>query len=574
MERTLLKKLKWLPESIEEQNRIYDPAKKALDELEYVILKSDNLIRQNEMVHFYKLEPDFHIPKHGHDFIEVFYTCKGVVQHVVQGNIVNVREGELLFMSQNTVHEIDPVSEEDVGVYFAFVPEFFHQINSMMETGNTVAEFIFNSLFGRDKRTSYFHFQTASNRRIHNLIENMIEIILSGKQSSMKLLQNTMLLIFLEMIVSFEESYKNEMKQINGGNIMEVISYIDKNYKKASLSELSKEMNISAAYLSQMIKKNTGVTFKKLLQDRRFQVAAELISFSDLTIHSIAEKVGYENISYFYKKFAERYEMTPNAYRRYHQNRDMKDEEERMLLQNKLDQYWTERSDSYSKQNQKQLENEHREKWKKLILAHVPENKNLKVLDIGTGPGFLAILLTECGYDVVAVDRNSRMLLKAEENARKYGVTVEFRKIGDELPFSDNSFDLVISRDVTWMLLQPEKIMENWYKKVKPEGRLVYFDANWYGYLNDTEERKTYKQFRKFVKERNGFIYPKARELEAMALKLPLTSEERPRWDIAYWRKKRVKKVSTITKLNADIYSDIEQLQYLKTPEFLVVVEK
>ncbi|AFA46838.1 AraC family ligand binding domain-containing protein [Acetobacterium woodii] len=258
MERTLLKKLKWLPESIEEQNIIYDSPKKGRDELEYVILKSVNLIRQNEMVHFYKLEPDRHIPKHGHDFIEVFYTCKGIVQHIIQGNIVNVKKGELLFMSQNTVHEINPVSEEDVGVYFAFVPEFFHQINAMMEIDNTVAEFIFNSLLGSDKKTSYFHFQTATNKRIHNLIENMIEIILSGKQSSMKLLQNTMLLIFLEMIESFEESYKNEMKQINGGNVMEVINYINQNYKNASLSELSKEMHISVAYLSQMIKKTQG----------------------------------------------------------------------------------------------------------------------------------------------------------------------------------------------------------------------------------------------------------------------------------------------------------------------------
>jgi AraC-like DNA-binding protein/quercetin dioxygenase-like cupin family protein/trans-aconitate methyltransferase len=575
MERSLLKKLKAIvPEEHKTQKQMYVQEEKVPKDSGPVMIQSKNLTKNNEMVSLLKLESNLAVPQHGHDFIEVFYTCKGTVQHIVQGNTVSVNAGDLLFMNQNAVHEICPISENDVVIYLVIVPEFFHQIYSMMETENTIAEFIFNSLFCKDKKISYLNFQTNSNRRILNLMENMIEILLGGRQNNVKLLQTTMFLIFLELIENFEQEYKNEMKPSYGGNIMAVIKYIEQNYQEASLTELSKQMNISVAYLSQMIRKNTGDTFKKLLQNRRFQVAAELMCSSDIPINDIAEKVGYENISYFYKKFAERYQMTPSEYRKQNKNKDIKDEADRISLQNKLNIYWSERSESYSEQNRKQLDDEHRESWKKLILTHASKKKNLKILDIGTGPGFVAILLAQCGYEVVAVDRNSDMLSQAEVNAKRYSVDVKFMKVGDELPFSDNRFDLVISRDVTWLQLQPEKVFWHWYQKVVTGGKLLYFDANWYGYLKDEEERKKYKAFRKFVKERNGFVYSKAREMERMAGKLPLTYEERPRWDTAYWKRNRVKNVYHISELNSDIYTEMEQLQYLKTPEFLVVVEK
>ncbi|MCA5961591.1 class I SAM-dependent methyltransferase [Blautia sp. RD014234] len=71
----------------------------------------------------------------------------------------------------------------------------------------------------------------------------------------------------------------------------------------------------------------------------------------------------------------------------------------------------------------------------------------------------------------------------------------EFIQVGEQLPFEDESFDIVISRDVTWMLMEPEKTLEQWFSKVRPGGRLMYFDANWYGYLKDREETKNTKSF-------------------------------------------------------------------------------
>ena len=60
----------------------------------------------------------------------------------------------------------------------------------------------------------------------------------------------------------------------------------------------------------------------------------------------------------------------------------------------------------------------------------------------------------------------------------------------------------------------------------------MYFDANWYGYLKDREETKKYKEFRKFVRERKGFVYASAVEMEKIAAHLPFTYRDRPKWDL------------------------------------------
>ena len=74
-------------------------------------------------------------------------------------------------------------------------------------------------------------------------------------------------------------------------------------------------LNQTISGLSRMIRRCTGHTYKELLQRRRFRKAVELLVETELPVNDIVTAVGYENNSYFYRKFRERYQMTPNDYR-------------------------------------------------------------------------------------------------------------------------------------------------------------------------------------------------------------------------------------------------------------------
>ena len=79
-----------------------------------------------------------------------------------------------------------------------------------------------------------------------------------------------------------------------------------------------------------------------------------------------------------------------------------------ILSENKA--YWTGRAAGYSAVNQVELETDQRKKWSDCLQAEIARQfpgvatDQLRILEVGTGPGFFAILLCELGYDVTAID--------------------------------------------------------------------------------------------------------------------------------------------------------------------------
>ena len=93
-----------------------------------------------------------------------------------------------------------------------------------------------------------------------------------------------------------------------------------------------------------------------------------------------------------------------------------------MNLLEEIQGYWNHRYTGYSKVNQKELEGIQRERWKEQLKRLLSGNQTLKVLDIGTGPGFFTIILEELGFNsITGVDVSEKMLEVARENIQKYG---------------------------------------------------------------------------------------------------------------------------------------------------------
>lgn len=92
-------------------------------------------------------------------------------------------------------------------------------------------------------------------------------------------------------------------------------------------------------------------------------------------------------------------------------------------LLKKIEQYWSTRTEGYSEVNEKELAGIQKQAWLSVLEEHFPKKKKdeLKILDIGTGPGFFPVILTQAGYQVTAVDYTQGMLEKARENIKMNG---------------------------------------------------------------------------------------------------------------------------------------------------------
>lgn len=68
------------------------------------------------------------------------------------------------------------------------------------------------------------------------------------------------------------------------------------------------------------------------------------------------------------------------------------------------------------------------------IAARFPDRcpEEIRVLDVGTGPGFFAIILAELGYQVTAVDYTASMLEEARHNAGALAKHIHFQQMNAE----------------------------------------------------------------------------------------------------------------------------------------------
>jgi AraC-like DNA-binding protein len=89
-------------------------------------------------------------------------------------------------------------------------------------------------------------------------------------------------------------------------------------YENVSMQDLIAAFGHNADYFNRLIKRRTGMTYSAFLQNIRLERAEFLLKTTEYSVGEIAHKVGYENLSYFYKIFTNRFRIKPNEMREPH----------------------------------------------------------------------------------------------------------------------------------------------------------------------------------------------------------------------------------------------------------------
>ena len=151
--------------------------------------------------------------------------------------------------------------------------------------------------------------------------------------------------------------------------------------------------------------------------------------------------------------------------------------------QGKINEYWDLRGASYDAQAGHGIHDprEHRA-WLDALAGVLPPAPS-DVLDVGTGTGFLALLIAELGHRVTGVDLAEGMLSVARQKieALPPAAPPPHFSIGDagDPPLPAGSFDAVVSRHVLWTLGDPAGAFAAWRRLLRPGGRVVAIDALW-----------------------------------------------------------------------------------------------
>lgn len=98
--------------------------------------------------------------------------------------------------------------------------------------------------------------------------------------------------------------------------LKKVFRFIEANYRyQIGLQEVAKEVNLSPAYLTDLVRRETGRTVLNWIVERRIAEARRLLLETDKPVNQIAEKVGYLDTGHFIKLFRRHNGATPQSWR-------------------------------------------------------------------------------------------------------------------------------------------------------------------------------------------------------------------------------------------------------------------
>ena len=190
-------------------------------------------------------------------------------------------------------------------------------------------------------------------------------------------------------------------------------------------------------------------------------------------------------------------------------------------LNQRIENYWDERSKNFSKTRRLELDGVDATAWEKIFKKNLPDGK-LKILDVGTGAGFFAAILSKLGHDVIGIDMSTKMLGEAKKNLRELKLTAEFRKMNAQtLDFNNETFDAVVTRNLTWTLPDVKAAYREWRRVLKVGGILMNFDSD-YGdkdFSTCTQTKITSAQ---------------VSECDSIKNSLTISTRRRPMWDAGF----------------------------------------
>jgi AraC-like DNA-binding protein/mannose-6-phosphate isomerase-like protein (cupin superfamily) len=279
------------------------------------IIDSNKLLPPGELIDIRKHTRFINFPSHTHNYIEFNYVYQGKLTQIIDNKEVILQKGELIFLNQYITHEIQASSEEDIIINFIVRPEFFDYIITLLDDENIISKFLLTTLYTDYDEGEYLYFKVSERKNIQDLIERIITELYAPSIMSKATIKLLVGLLIVELIKNSQDIEIYSVDNYEKMLIIQSLKYIDEFYNTATLLELSQKLKQPDYKLSKLIKKHTGMTFKELLQEKKLSKAVELIKSTDYTIVDLIELVGYENPTYFYKIFKDKFGMTPREYK-------------------------------------------------------------------------------------------------------------------------------------------------------------------------------------------------------------------------------------------------------------------
>lgn len=271
----------------------------------------------SDIVYINKQSRFIDVSPHSHDFIEIVYIYSGTCYQNINGEDIVLTKGDICIIDTGIIHSIKAGHFNDIFINILMRKDYLtSSLLSRLSSDSVISQFLVNAITESTNHENYLIFNNKDTSKANFFMKSILCEYFDKGLCSTEVINCYLILLFSELIRTTEYSYhrKNSIND-SQNNLIDILKYIEKNYNDCTLESVANQFNFHPNYLSSFIRKMTGKTYKEIVQTQRMLNASNYLKNSNLPIYEIAEKSGYNNLTFFYKKFKEFYGVFPQEYR-------------------------------------------------------------------------------------------------------------------------------------------------------------------------------------------------------------------------------------------------------------------
>jgi AraC-like DNA-binding protein len=259
---------------------------------------------------------------HRHEFFQIFANLAGHAPHLIAGRRLECAPRSLVFVLPYRVH-LAPIAPGQRYQIINFASNFLRsdfRLSSLEMEEASLAQYPELAPFLYEGDID-FRFEEEEFAYLCTLLERLQALQQRRTLGTTERIRGTL----LELIGLATEKYATQLESLAERRVLlqrhtdalkRVLKFIDEHLSRdISLNDVAEAAFLSPSYLSQLLKKETGLAFVQWLTARRMDRARELLVHSGERISSIAHAVGFPDEAYFTRRFRQRFDTSPSAYR-------------------------------------------------------------------------------------------------------------------------------------------------------------------------------------------------------------------------------------------------------------------
>ena len=259
-------------------------------------------------------DSDF-IPYHWHPELEIITVDAGHVSLTIADHIYEGVHGDVFFVASEELHEIRAAGRENRFRSFVFAADFLQFARADQAETELVAPLAEGTL----RFVTCLDAKAPERGHVRALLDQIVQSCLVQTPGSQLTVKAALLGIVAVCAAGglLEGRRMRPNADYKARQRKEIVGYLGERFAEPlSLTAVAARFGLSPQYFSTFFRENFGRTFTQHVNSLRIEQAARLLRETDLPVMEVGFRVGFDNFSYFIKRFRAVYGVSPSHYRK------------------------------------------------------------------------------------------------------------------------------------------------------------------------------------------------------------------------------------------------------------------